>query len=170
MANEVSEHRAELVRRSVEGVRREAPDLVEVRIGDGRALGEEEPAGYDRVLVDAPCTGLGALRRRPEARWRRAPGDLATLGPLQRELLRSALAAVRPGGVIAYVTCSPHPAETRLVVDDVLRRATKDGMDGVERLDARVTHARGAGTRERARRAALAARPRHRRDVPRPAA
>jgi 16S rRNA (cytosine967-C5)-methyltransferase len=139
VANEVSEHRAELVRRSVEGVQRKAPGLVEVRTGDGRALGDAEPAGHDRVLVDAPCTGLGALRRRPEARWRRAPGDLATLGPLQRELLRSALAAVRPGGVVAYVTCSPHPAETRLVVDDVLRRIAKEGGDGVERLDARPT-------------------------------
>ena len=133
VAVEISEHRAELVRGSVQGVQRAAPGLVEVRTADGRTLGEEEPGGYDRVLVDVPCTGLGALRRRPEARWRRVPGDLASLGPLQRELLRSALAAVRPGGVVAYVTCSPHPAETRLVVDDVLRRA-----DGVERVDARA--------------------------------
>src|SRR5205085_2907158 len=127
------------VRRSVEGVARQEPGLVEVRTGDGRTLGDTEPGGYDRVLVDAPCTGLGALRRRPEARWRRAPGDLATLGPLQRELLRSALAAVRPGGVVAYVTCSPHPAETRLVVDDVLRRIAKEGGDAAERLDARAS-------------------------------
>ena len=137
VANEVSEHRADLVRRSVDGVLTAAPGIVEVRIGDGRTVGEAEPAGYDRVLVDAPCTGLGALRRRPEARWRRTPADLATLGPLQRELLRSALAAVRPGGVVAYVTCSPHPAETRLVVDDVLRRLAKEGGDEFERLDAR---------------------------------
>jgi 16S rRNA (cytosine967-C5)-methyltransferase len=132
IANEVSVHRAELVRRSVAGVERAAPGLVEVRIGDGRTLGGDEPAAVDRVLVDAPCTGLGALRRRPEARWRRTPGDLATLGPLQRDLLRSALAAVRPGGVVAYATCSPHPAETRIVVDDVLRK-----RDDVELLDAR---------------------------------
>jgi 16S rRNA (cytosine967-C5)-methyltransferase len=76
----------------------------------------------DRVLVDAPCTGLGALRRRPEARWRRQPADVAALGRTQRELLGAALAAVRPGGVVAYVTCSPHLAETRFVVADVLRR------------------------------------------------
>jgi 16S rRNA (cytosine967-C5)-methyltransferase len=138
VANEVSEHRADLVRQSVGGVLRAAPGLVEVRTGDGRTVGETEPGTYDRVLVDAPCTGLGALRRRPEARWRRTPGDLATLGPLQRELLRSALAAVRPGGVVGYVTCSPHPAETRLVVDDVLRRLAKEGGDKVERLDARA--------------------------------
>lgn len=132
VANDVSPHRAELVRHAVAGIERVAPGLVDVRVADGRALGEAEPGRYDRVLVDAPCTGLGALRRRPEARWRRTPADLAPLGPLQRELLRSALDAVRPGGVVGYVTCSPHPAETRLVVDDVLRR-----RDDVERLDAR---------------------------------
>ncbi len=79
-----------------------------------------------------PCTGLGALRRRPEARWRRRPEDLDGFAPLQRGLLEQALRAVRPGGVVGYATCSPHPAETRAVVDDVL---TRDG--GAELLDAR---------------------------------
>ncbi|MFD0890678.1 rRNA cytosine-C5-methyltransferase, partial [Streptosporangium algeriense] len=79
-----------------------------------------------------PCTGLGALRRRPEARWRRDPRSLPELGALQRELLSHALEAVRPGGVVAYVTCSPHLAETVAVVGDALRRRTD-----VEALDAR---------------------------------
>jgi 16S rRNA (cytosine967-C5)-methyltransferase len=116
VANEVAPHRAALVRRTV------APlgEAVEVRIGDGRAVGEAQPAGYDRVLVDAPCTGLGALRRRPEARWRRQPSDLEALGRLQRELLTAAVDATRPGGVVAYATCSPHLAETQAVVSDVL--------------------------------------------------
>jgi 16S rRNA (cytosine967-C5)-methyltransferase len=86
-------------------------------------------------MVDAPCTGLGALRRRPESRWRRVPADVAALGELQRGLLASALRAVRPGGVVAYVTCSPHVAETQLVVVDALRAAAKAGI-GVERIDA----------------------------------
>lgn len=76
---------------------------------------------FDRVLLDAPCTGIGALRRRPEARWRRSTDDLAALGPVQRALLGTAIDAVRPGGVVAYVTCSPHLAETEFVVSDVLR-------------------------------------------------
>jgi 16S rRNA (cytosine967-C5)-methyltransferase len=76
-------------------------------------------AGFDRVLLDVPCSGLGALRRRPEARWRKAESDLPALAELQRALLRSALAACRPGGVVAYVTCSPVPAETRDVVTAV---------------------------------------------------
>ena len=64
------------------------------------------------MLLDAPCTGLGALRRRPEARWRRQASDVDALVRLQRELLAAAARLVRPGGVIAYVTCSPHLAET----------------------------------------------------------
>ncbi|NIZ89919.1 RsmB/NOP family class I SAM-dependent RNA methyltransferase [Kineococcus rubinsiae] len=133
-AVEIAGHRAELVRDSLRAVPEGAGGPVEVRVTDGRQVGDDEPGHYDRVLVDAPCTGLGALRRRPEARWRRRPSDLGGLGPLQRSLLASALDAVRPGGVVAYATCSPVLAETRLVVDDVLKAAARKGQ-GVERLD-----------------------------------
>ncbi|HEY2166998.1 MAG TPA: transcription antitermination factor NusB [Jatrophihabitantaceae bacterium] len=108
-ANELRPHRAELVRAAT------APWHVEVHVGDARQFGGPDAAGrdgYDRVLLDAPCTGLGALRRRPEARWRRTEADVPVLADLQEELLRAALALTRPGGVVAYVTCSPHPAET----------------------------------------------------------
>jgi 16S rRNA (cytosine967-C5)-methyltransferase len=98
---------------------------------DGRDAPLPE-AAYDRVLVDAPCTGLGALRRRPESRWRRRPDDVAELAKLQRELLTAALRHVRVGGVVAYVTCSPHLAETVGVVAGTLRRHPE-----VERVDAR---------------------------------
>jgi 16S rRNA (cytosine967-C5)-methyltransferase len=108
-ANEVRDHRAELVRRLTK------PWDVDVRVGDGRTLPEID-GGYDRVLVDVPCTGLGALRRRPEARWRRRPDDVGELAVLQGELLASALRVTRPGGLVAYVTCSPHPAETSAVI------------------------------------------------------
>lgn len=107
-----------------------SPGEHEVLVADGREA--VRPGGSDRVLIDAPCTGIGALRRRPEARWRRSPSDLATLGPLQRQLLDAAIDAARPGGVIAYSTCSPHISETDLVVADVLRR-----RDDVEMIDAR---------------------------------
>jgi 16S rRNA (cytosine967-C5)-methyltransferase len=123
LANEVSRTRAGLVARTA------GPDA-DVVVGDGRQLPWLEEA-FDRVLVDAPCTGLGALRRRPEARWRRRPEDLPGLRGLQQDLLAAGLRSVRSGGVVAYVTCSPHLAETRVVVDDVLRRG------GAERLDAR---------------------------------
>jgi 16S rRNA (cytosine967-C5)-methyltransferase len=128
LANEPAPHRAKLVRQALAAV---PPEVWQVRTGDGRDVGTEQPESFDRVLVDVPCSGLGALRRRPESRWRRTPKDLADLGPLQRALLKSALAAVRPGGVVAYVTCSPHPAETTAVVDDALRK-----RDDLELLDA----------------------------------
>ena len=102
-------HRAALVEKATAGLG------VRVHTGDARDAVLPETA-YDRVLVDAPCTGLGALRRRPEARWRRAPADVETLAALQRELLTEALRRVRPGGVVTYATCSPHPAETVEVV------------------------------------------------------
>ncbi|MBG6225614.1 16S rRNA (cytosine967-C5)-methyltransferase [Arthrobacter sp. CAN_A2] len=127
-ANEPVPHRAQLVRQALRPL---PEDSWTVRVGDGRDIGQEQPDHYDRVLVDAPCTGLGALRRRPESRWRRKPSDLVGLAPLQRELLTSALDAVAPGGVVAYVTCSPHHAETDAVVDDCLRK-----RPGFERLDA----------------------------------
>ena len=85
--------------------------------------------GFDRVLVDAPCTGLGALRRRPEARWRRQPADVPALARLQRELLASAIRLTRPGGVVLYATCSPHLAETVGVVADALRRHPVTALD-----------------------------------------
>jgi 16S rRNA (cytosine967-C5)-methyltransferase len=133
LANEPAPHRAKLVRQALAAVPHE---VWHVRTGDGREVGTEMAESFDRVLVDAPCTGLGALRRRPESRWRRTPKDLADLGPLQRELLKSALAAVRPGGVVAYVTCSPHPAETTAVVSDVLRkREDLELLDAGEVLD-----------------------------------
>ena len=115
VAIEQHPHRAALVSGSL------APHSTTVVItadARDRPWGDER---FDRVLIDAPCTGLGALRRRPESRWRRTPADLAALGPLQRDLLRAGLDAVRPGGVVAYITCSPHLAETEFVVSDVLR-------------------------------------------------
>jgi 16S rRNA (cytosine967-C5)-methyltransferase len=86
------------------------------------------------VLVDVPCSGLGALRRRPEARWRRTLADVEALRSQQVELLRSALDAVRPGGLVAYVTCSPHLRETRSVVDEAVN--TSPGI-AAERIDVR---------------------------------
>ncbi|MGB9376148.1 MAG: transcription antitermination factor NusB [Mycobacteriales bacterium] len=118
-AVEVSEHRAALVRQATAGL------PVEVRVGDGR----HAEGRYDRVLVDAPCTGLGALRRRPEARWRRQPSDVPNLTRLQGELLTAAVGLTRPGGVIAYAVCSPHLAETRVVVDDVIRSGSATALD-----------------------------------------
>ena len=115
VANELHPHRARLVRDSLAAARGASSLVV---TGDGRN-GAWRPGTFDGVLLDAPCTGLGALRRRPEARWRRAPEDVAPLATLQRELLAAAVGAAKPGGVVAYVVCSPHVAETRQVLESV---------------------------------------------------
>ncbi|HHW13780.1 MAG TPA: 16S rRNA (cytosine(967)-C(5))-methyltransferase RsmB [Firmicutes bacterium] len=79
-------------------------------------------AAFDRVLLDAPCTGLGVLRRRPDARWRKAPEDVEALGEQQRRMLASVAAAVRPGGRLVYSTCSTEAEEGEQVVEDFLAR------------------------------------------------
>ena len=115
-ANEFSAPRAELVKQVVHGDR--------VLVSDGReinSLGEK----FDAILIDAPCTGLGALRRRPEVRWRRTLQDLRALTQLQRELIDSAIEALNPGGVLGYATCSPHLAETSIQIADIKRKHTE---------------------------------------------
>ncbi len=107
-------HRARLAEQAV----RRTPGT-RVVVADATA-GAVPADSYDRVLLDAPCTGLGALRRRPEARWRRSADDLPALTALQRALVHAALTAARPGGVVTYATCSPALAETREVVETVL--------------------------------------------------
>lgn len=120
LANERQQHRSRLVKR---GTRATSSGIVGVVTGDGtRPPWRAET--FDRVLVDAPCSGLGALRRRPESRWRRTPADLDMLVPLQTQLLGAAIAATRPGGVVVYATCSPVLAETTGVVQSVLGRRT----------------------------------------------
>ena len=116
LASELQEHRAALVATATARV---GAGLLGVVTADGTAPPWRDRA-FDRAIVDAPCSGLGALRRRPESRWRRQVTDLAQLVPLQRALLGSALDSVRPGGVVAYVTCSPVLAETSGVVSAVL--------------------------------------------------
>ncbi|WP_424311154.1 RsmB/NOP family class I SAM-dependent RNA methyltransferase [Gordonia sp. (in: high G+C Gram-positive bacteria)] len=123
-AVEISEHRAELIEKVVGGL------PVTVHVADGRDAGLAP--GFDRILVDAPCSGLGSLRRRPEARWRRRPEDVPPLVALQKQLLTEALRLVRPGGTVVYSTCSPHLAETVEVVDAVLAE-----VDGITQVDAR---------------------------------
>lgn len=126
LAADRAPHRAALVRQSV------GPGpTVPVIVAD--ATRPAWPAAaFDRVLVDVPCTGLGAMRRRPEVRWRRQPEDAARLQMVQGGILSTAMDSVRVGGVVAYATCSPHPAETVEVVDALLR-----SRPDVEAVDAR---------------------------------
>lgn len=154
VANEAAPHRAQLVESSM----RPLPEgSYTVLTGDGRQIretlrknasdlpGSIEPGQFfDRVMVDVPCSGLGALRRRPEARWRKSPRDIAELLPLQRQLLDAAIEATRPGGVIAYVTCSPHAAETQNIVAEVLESGAVSLLDSAAALREVALHTEGA--------------------------
>jgi 16S rRNA (cytosine967-C5)-methyltransferase len=122
VCNELQPHRAKLVKQALGAVN----PAVYVRTGDGRDLGADAPESFDRILLDAPCTGLGALRRRPESRYRKQQSQVAELATLQQELFASAWAGLKPGGVLAYVTCSPHPAETTAVVAWAERKYAKE--------------------------------------------
>ena len=111
-ANEISEARASLVKKVV--------GRFPVLVGDGRLIANQ-PQRFDAILADVPCTGLGALRRRPEVRWRRTLQDLRALTELQRELSQAAISVLNPGGIFGYATCSPHFAETSAQVQQILK-------------------------------------------------
>jgi 16S rRNA (cytosine967-C5)-methyltransferase len=119
VANEAVPARVGLVRNALSVF--DGPDAPVVVEGDGRRFGRSAER-FDRILLDAPCTGLGALRRRPEARWRKTEADLIGLTALQAELLDAAISALAPDGILAYVTCSPHLAETSRQIDAALAR------------------------------------------------
>ena len=121
LANEPTAHRADLVARVVPKEK-----IVSFDGRDWESFGEK----FDRILIDAPCSGLGALRRRPEARWRRSLNDLKELLPLQRELIDSAYEMLNPGGIIGFATCSPLLAETKSQILDAKYR-----HKGLEILD-----------------------------------
>jgi 16S rRNA (cytosine967-C5)-methyltransferase len=136
--NEIAPHRAKLVRQALSVV----DANVRVTIGDGREYDRDHAEEFDRILLDAPCTGLGALRRRPESRWRRQQSDVSDLSRLQEQLLRSAWNCLKPGGVLAYVTCSPHIAETNAIIDwakkSLANLSLIDANDVIARLNPRL--------------------------------
>ena len=119
VASDIRPHRAGRVLDTLRSARLTPPAAVIA--ADGLRV-PWRPGTFDRVLADVPCSNLGSLRRRPEARWRKTPDDVPRLAAVQRGLLDAAIDSVRPGGVVAYVTCSPHLAETRDVVTDVAGR------------------------------------------------
>jgi 16S rRNA (cytosine967-C5)-methyltransferase len=120
-AMDVRAPRAALV---AENARRLGRSGVMTLVGDGR-LPPFPPRTFDRVLVDAPCSGLGTLRRRPDARWRIDSDSVERLAALQCELVDAAVGLLRPGGVLVYSVCTPTERET-LGIDDHLGKAHPD--------------------------------------------
>ncbi|MFM8447256.1 MAG: RsmB/NOP family class I SAM-dependent RNA methyltransferase, partial [Candidatus Nanopelagicaceae bacterium] len=127
-ANEISEPRANLVRQVVK-------EGTEIIVGDGRQVTTQVNA----ILADVPCTGLGALRRRAEVRWRRTPNDLPTLTKLQYELAEHAISILPSGGIFGYATCSPHMAETRAQCVAIEKRLPVEKLDVSKYLPANLS-------------------------------
>ncbi len=107
---------ARAVRRLTEACGRLGLATVTPTLYDARDAGSAFPDRFDRVLIDAPCSGLGTVRRRPEIKWRRRPEDLPRLAALQCTLLQGVAGALKPGGLLVYSTCSLEPEETDAVI------------------------------------------------------
>ena len=129
VAADVRPKRLELLRRTLRQT--EVPNVTIVRADVERRL----PFGpvFDIVLLDAPCSGLGTLRRDPEIRWRRRPEDLPVLAAAQRRMLHHAASVVRLGGSVVYATCSSEPEENEDVVQELVEHGrTFRRLDAVE--------------------------------------
>lgn len=111
-AFELHAHRAALIE---ENVRRLGLCGVQVRTGDARQVQPDLEGCADGVLVDAPCSGLGIIRKKPDVRWNRRPEELAELTLIQRQLLRAAARYVKPGGLLVYSTCTLNKQENEEV-------------------------------------------------------
>ncbi|HOF88407.1 MAG TPA: 16S rRNA (cytosine(967)-C(5))-methyltransferase RsmB [Armatimonadota bacterium] len=112
LATDTSADRLRVLRNALERLELSS---VRVEAGDARAV-PVAPESMDYILLDAPCSGTGALRRQADARWRKAPAQLAEMAILQRELLEAAARAAKPGGLLLYCTCSLEPEENEAVV------------------------------------------------------
>ena len=114
----------EKIRRIERNAQRLGISIMEAQMCDARAIGAAYAGQADRVLVDAPCSGLGVLRRKPDARWKKSPEDVKTLPPLQRAILASAAEAVKKGGILVYSTCTMEECENAAIVANFLRTHT----------------------------------------------
>jgi 16S rRNA (cytosine967-C5)-methyltransferase len=116
---------------------RAGADNIRVVVADATASldGAPNDQGYDRVLVDPPCSDLGTLASRPDARWRKDPATIERLAAVQAEILNTGIAALRPGGTLVYSTCTISRRENEGVVATAM--ASNPGLESVRRLDTR---------------------------------
>jgi len=118
VACDVYDHRVDLLKSNLQ---RLGISSVKPILSDSRDLPDDIKAiEFDRVLVDAPCSGTGVLRRRADLRWKRTEEDLKHLVTLEKELLEAAACQVTPGGVLVYSTCSIEPEENRELIREFL--------------------------------------------------
>ncbi len=128
IAGDIYEHKLKLI---AENAARLGIDIIETKLLDARKVGELYPQKADKVLVDAPCSGLGVLRRKPDSRWNKSPELLQELPPLQLEILESAAAAVKPQGVLVYSTCTILPEENDNIVNSFLAKHPDFTLDDI---------------------------------------
>ncbi len=129
VAMDIHEHKLELIRQNA---LRLGLENIEVTLQDACAVDHVFPAVADRVLVDAPCSGLGVLRRRADARWRKTPEMIAELPKLQLQILSSASRCLKPEGVLVYSTCTTEEEENQAVVESFLRQNPDFILDAPE--------------------------------------
>ena len=119
------------LKRVMDNAERLGIHIIEPKIRDAREIWKEYPQKADRVLVDAPCSGLGVLRRKPDSRWRKTPELVEDLPKLQLEILKSGAASVKPGGYLVYSTCTIAHEENQDVVNAFLKEAKEFELEPV---------------------------------------
>lgn len=120
LANDLHEHKAKLI---ADQAARLGLECIATLSGDALQLGAAlQPESFDRILLDAPCSGLGVIRRKPDLKWRKQPGDVDSVAALQHELLQSVAGLLKPGGVLVYSTCTTEQAENGRIIGDFLER------------------------------------------------
>ncbi|GJM77900.1 hypothetical protein HMSSN139_03960 [Paenibacillus sp. HMSSN-139] len=120
LANDIHPHKAKLIE---DHAKRLGLDNIDTLSGDALQLAERlDAASFDRILLDAPCSGLGVIRRKPDLKWAKTPGDIAEIAGVQRALLDSASVLLKPGGLLVYSTCTIEPRENAEMVASFLNR------------------------------------------------
>ncbi|TLM98709.1 methyltransferase domain-containing protein, partial [bacterium] len=128
VACDIHGHKLDLVR---ENMGRLGITIIEPVLLDATRLHEEYSGQADYILVDAPCSGLGVLRRRPEIRWRKKPEQIMELRDLQLAIMASAIRCLKPGGAMVYSTCTITEEENTGVIKEILRRQPELKLDSL---------------------------------------
>lgn len=131
IAGDIYEHKLKLIN---ENAQRLGINIIKTQLLDAREVGNLYPNKADKVLIDAPCSGLGVLRRKPDSRWNKTEDLLSELPSLQLEILNSAALAVKKGGVLVYSTCTIMPEENQNVIDEFLKTHTDFKLDDVHKF------------------------------------
>jgi 16S rRNA (cytosine967-C5)-methyltransferase len=127
----LSPHRLDLIRRNSE---RLGMDIVEVKTGDATNIDNLQAGSFDKVLVDAPCSGLGVLARRPDSRWRKSPAQIEELSVLQSHILASAASFVGKDGALVYSVCTISHQESAEVIEGFLQSHPEFVLDDAARF------------------------------------